>query len=445
MSDVVADHSIHAQAVAIELAWLNTPIAKRLARFFKAPNKKLALARETKHDTETAIGQLITQADLSPQARCILALALTSHVNSGILDPFFIKNASIDRPFAQFGNQLGNHEAFQPTTETAFFMISGTDTAKRIAAMALFGPDHPLGSQAGVSITKTQDSKISNRLDIALQRAEVLCDGISPHPNYSPNFPAKRLTTRLKWDDLVLPTSVKDQLEHILAWLTNRDTILNCWGLSRHFGLGYKALFSGPPGTSKALTATLLGQRTGLNVYRVDLSMIVSKCISETEKNLSVIFDMSTQRDWILFFDEAEALFSAHTSASSSNDRDANQEGSYLLQRIKECQSLVILATNLRNSIDSAFSLRFQSTVAFSRPNFDESLRLWRNILATMLMDHQLDLKPLARDHDLSSASITNIIRHAAITARQRNSPALNGADINAAISAELNKEGRKS
>jgi hypothetical protein len=445
MPDLSPERAIHARAVAAELAWLETIISARLVYFFEDPAADFALPPPPKQDPTSAMGRLIAQADLTPQARCVLALALAPHVNSAILDPFFVKNSAIDRPFSQFGSQSGTHAAFRPTTETALFMIAGIDTAARIAAMALFEPDHPIAALAGVTVSSSQGEQNGSRLELAIHRVLGLCDGTAPRPDYSPSFPAKRLTTGLDWDDLVLPASVKDQLEHVLAWLQNRDTILNDWGLARHFGRGYKALFSGPPGTGKTLTATLLGQRTGLDVYRVDLSMVVSKYIGETEKNLGMIFDMAAQRDWILFFDEADALFGARTSASSSNDRHANQEVSYLLQRIEECQSLVILATNLRSNIDDAFFRRFQSTVAFNRPDFGERMQLWRNILADLPVDSDLDLKTLAREHDLSGASITNAVRHAAITARRRAASALSRADITSAISAELHKEGRTS
>lgn len=450
MPDLSPDRTVHAAAVAAELSWLEASIEARLSHFFEGGTASLKLPQSPLLEPKSALGQLV--ADFTDAARLVLALALAPHVNSAALDAFFVKNAAIDRAFSQFGGHVGPNGAFQPTVETALFLVAGADTAARIAAMDLFEPDHPLRTRAAMSFARAEGGQPANRLDLPLHRIVALCDGTAPKPDYAPNFPAKRLTTELTWDDLILPPAIKDQLEHILTWLDARDAILEHWKLKRHFGRGYKALFSGPPGTGKTLTATLLGQRTGLDVYRVDLSMVVSKYIGETEKNLGLIFDMAAERDWILFFDEADALFGTRTAASTSNDRYANQEVSYLLQRIEECQSLVILATNLRSNIDDAFFRRFQSAVAFTRPTAQERLQLWTNILRGLPTAPDLDLKTLARKHDLSGASITNVVRFAAVNAMRRRSATLTErdltvteADLTDAIRAEMRKEGRTS
>lgn len=443
MTDLSPVRAVHGSAVAAELAWLERCIEGRLSHFFEGKATRFPLPEPPEQDSTSALGALIAKAPLDTPARCVLALALAPHVNSAALDPFFVKNAAIDRPFSQFGGHVSANGAFFPTTETALFTVAGADTAARIAAMELFEPDHPLATLAGLTLAHAEPGQTTNRLEMAMHRVVALCDGTPPRPDFSPNFPAKRLTTKLNWDDLVLPSAIKDQLEHILAWLASRDEILDGWGMNRHFGRGYKALFSGPPGTGKTLTATLLGQRTDLDVYRVDLSMVVSKYIGETEKNLGLIFDMAAERDWILFFDEADALFGTRTNASTSNDRYANQEVSYLLQRIEECESLVILATNLRSNIDAAFFRRFQSTVEFFRPTAPERHQLWANVLRDVPPPLALDIKALAQEHDLSGASITNIVRHAAISAKRRSAKTLTNDDITAAIRAEMRKEGR--
>lgn len=437
-------HHTNADAVSAEISWLERVIESRLAHFFDGTQTPFEVPAPPRQPAGTVLGDLITRSGLTINARLILALAVAPHVNSAVLDPFYVKNTAIDRAFSQFGGHPDVGAAFVPTTETALFLIAGTDTAERIAAMRLFEPDHPLRLNAGVILTQTPPSLV-NRLDISVHRVVALCDGTPPRPDFSPNFPAKLLTTKLTWDDLILPSSVRDQLHHILSWQENRGTILGDWGLDRQFGRGYKALFYGPPGTGKTLTATLLGQRLDLDVYRVDLSMVVSKYIGETEKNLGLIFDMADERDWILFFDEADALFGTRTSTTSSNDRHANQEVAYLLQRIEECQSLVILASNLRSNIDDAFFRRFQSAVGFARPTPAERLQLWQNTLASVPLGKDVDFKQLARDHDLSGAAITNVVRHGAVNALRRGSSTLTAKDIKSAITAEMRKEGRTS
>ena len=194
-------------------------------------------------------------------------------------------------------------------------------------------------------------------------------------PDFSSDFPARRLTTTLTKDDLDLSRQTQDQIDLIEAWIMNKRAAHKDWGLNKKLNSGYRALFHGPSGTGKMLTAAVLGQSTGQEVYSIDLSMVLSKNIGEAEKNLSRVFDEAEKKGWILFFDEADALFGKRTETSSANDRYANQEVSYLLQRIESYTAVTILATNLRSSIDEAFTRHFQSMVAFARPNKDEQKR----------------------------------------------------------------------
>lgn len=432
----------HARAVADEIAWLGSCIDLRLRHFFADTTETLILPPPPEPVLGSALGRLLRRSDLDADARLVLALAMALHVDSAVLDPFYVRNSGIDRIFSQFGGQRGGSGPFTPTIETALFLLAGTDTAGRLSAMRLFDPDHPLRAQAGL-LLRTGETVQGAVLDLPVHRVIELCDGIPPRPDFSPDFPARRLTTKLGWDDLVVPRALRDQLEHIVAWQTDRERILTDWGLGRHIGAGFKVLFHGPPGTGKTLTATLLGQRTRLDVYRVDLSMVVSKYIGETEKNLGLIFDMAAERDWILFFDEADALFGNRTSGTTANERYANQEVSYLLQRVEDCESLVILASNLRANIDDAFFRRFQLSVAFARPNAAERLQIWGNILSTLPVAPDVDVPKLAAAHDLTGAAITNVVRHAAITARRRDKAEIGGQDIATAIEAEMRKEGR--
>ena len=150
------------------------------------------------------------------------------------------------------------------------------------------------------------------------------------------------------------------------TWMAHQAEIRTDPSLRRAFRKGYRALFYGPPGTGKTLTVSVLGREHGRPVFRIDLSQLVSKYIGETEKNLSTVFRMAEHKGWILFFDEAESLFSKRTEVSDAKDRYANQETSYLLRRIEQFDGLVILATNLKPNIDRAFIRRFQSIVHFS-------------------------------------------------------------------------------
>lgn len=256
-------------------------------------------------------------------------------------------------------------------------------------------------------------------------------------------FPAKRITTPLEWEDMILDYQVNGQLEEINTWITGHRTILEDWGLKRILKAGYRALFYGPPGTGKTLAATLLGKRNDMDVYRVDLSMIVSKYIGETEKNLARVFDLAENRNWILFFDEADALFGKRTSTQTSNDRHANQEVAYLLQRIEDFPGTVILATNLRSNIDEAFSRRFQSIVYFPMPDAETRKVLWENMLPVSWTpaDRRKVVEAIS-EFELSGGAMTNVVRSCALSLLQSGNTTLDESVLKIAVRKEQMKEG---
>ena len=182
----------------------------------------------------------------------------------------------------------------------------------------------------------------------------------------------KKLETSLSWSDLVLADTTRAQLEELKGWLENRVKLERKWDSGIALKKGYHVLFHGPPGTGKTLTASLLGKLADKEVYKVDLALVISKYIGETEKNLSKVFDKAENKDWILFFDEADALFGKRTQVADAHDRYANQEVSYLLQRIEEYAGLVILASNLTDGIDQAFLRRFQRIIRFAKSDDED-------------------------------------------------------------------------
>ncbi len=235
-----------------------------------------------------------------------------------------------------------------------------------------------------------------------------------------------------------------DDVENINTWLRHSQTILQQWKLERNIKPGYRVLFYGPPGTGKTLTATLIGLSIGVDVYRIDLSMVVSKYVGETEKNLANVFDQALNKNWILFFDEADALFGKRTQTNNSNDRYANQEVSYLLQRVEDYPGVVILATNLKANIDEAFARRFQASIHFAMPDADQRLRLWQGMFADRgLLSDDVDLVKLAERYELSGGAITNAVRYAAIQAIRMNRTQILQHDLIQGVTKELLKEGR--
>jgi len=181
----------------------------------------------------------------------------------------------------------------------------------------------------------------------------------------------KLIETDQNWNDVAVEPENLGCLIEIGDWLRFSETLMNEWGLSKMIKPGYRALFYGENGTGKTLAAALLGKDAGLDVYRIDLSMVLSEYIGETEKQLAGIFDEAATKKSILFFDEAEALFGKRTDVKDAHDRYANQEISYLLQRIEDYPGVVILATNMKGNIDDAFIRRFQSVIHFRIPKVE--------------------------------------------------------------------------
>ena len=341
------------------------------------------------------------------------------HVCPQVLDIFFVQNKDFDRQYTEFGGWKGlSHGGFLPTGETVSFILAGEDIEKRKEVLRLFGRDHWFYSANVLRLEGAGEGEpfLSGQLRVTEEfLSRVLLD-TEYKPDYNIGFPAKRITTELDWEDMILDYQVEAELEEINTWISSGKTIMEDWGLSRFLKAGYRSLFYGPPGTGKTLAATLLGKKNRMDVYRIDLSMIVSKYIGETEKNLARVFDLAENRNWILFFDEADALFGKRTSTNTSNDRHANQEVAYLLQRIEDFPGIIILATNLRSNIDEAFSRRFQSVVYFPMPTPELRAELWRKMLPTRWLGREADeMVALAAETELSGGSITNVVRRCAL------------------------------
>ncbi|MGH3943124.1 MAG: ATP-binding protein [Pseudonocardiaceae bacterium] len=223
---------------------------------------------------------------------------------------------------------------------------------------------------------------------------------------------AQHITPHYTWDDIVLPADRMEQLREISNQVRYRAMVYEDWGFQRKVagGRGLCVLFAGPPGTGKTMAADVLANDLGLDLYKIDLSTVVSKFIGETEKNLARIFAEAASSNAILFFDEADALFGKRTQVRDAHDRYANLEISYLLQKMEEHEGVVILATNLRKNMDEAFIRRLHVTIDFPVPDVEDRLRIWTQIWpAEAPREADLDLGLLARQIDLSGGNIRNI------------------------------------
>jgi hypothetical protein len=398
-------------------------------------------------DQPANYARVVADQAMTFDERAILALALVPHVRPQLLDPFLAKNPNIERGFTEFGGILtGNHGGFWPTVETAAFVLGGDNLERRFAVQDLFDPDATLRRLRLIQLDDAQTAQSLFSAPLTLNKEYVgrFTTGHRHKPSYSSAFPAKRISTPLEWSDLVLPDATLDEVEEIRAWIEHRHTLLRDWQLEKKIKPGFRSLFYGPPGTGKTLTASLLGKTTGLDVYRVDLSLVVSKWVGETEKNLAGVFDQAEASDWILFFDEADALFGKRTQTASANDRYANQEVAYLLQRVEDFPGVVILASNLKGNIDDAFARRFQSMIYFPVPGPEERLRLWTGAFSDRSrLEPAIDLARVADEFEVTGGAIVNVLRSASLMALRRASQTVRLQDITEGIRRELRKDGK--
>lgn len=401
------------------IEWFEAVLHVTIGVYFHQQGFENASVGQLRLPSSKWLEEATKHSDITFEERVIVMLALMPHIKPQALDTFFLQNGALDRQFTQFGGWKGlSHGGFLPTGETAVFIIAGDDPINRCEVVRMFQRDHWFYTSNILRLEGANEGEpfLSGQLRVSEEfLSHVLLDR-EYKPDYSIGFPAKLITTPLEWEDMVLDYQTHEALEEINTWIEHQHTIMENWGLKRILKPGYRALFYGPPGTGKTLAATLLGKKNNMDVYRVDLSMIVSKYIGETEKNLAKVFDLAENRNWILFFDEADALFGKRTSTNTSNDRHANQEVAYLLQRIEDFPGTVILATNLKSNIDEAFSRRFQSIIYFPMPSEELRAELWHSMLPKeWLGDDAEDLIATASQSELSGGSIANVVRKCAV------------------------------
>jgi AAA+ superfamily predicted ATPase len=281
-----------------------------------------------------------------------------------------------------------------------------------------------LAGQFALTTGQIRDAVASAR-DRATQRGSLLNQQdlfAAARSHSSPRLAtlARKIVPRYTWDDIVLPDDQLALLHEIVATVRGRPLVLDQWGVGQKLAssAGVTILFAGPPGTGKTMAAEVMTAELGLDLYKIDLSTVVSKYIGETEKNLERIFEEAENSNAILFFDEADALFGKRSEVRDSHDRYANIEISYLLQRMEAYDGVTILATNLRANLDEAFTRRLQFVVDFPFPEEEYRLRIWQTLFPSDVPhEPELDLTLLARRFKLAGGNIRNIIVNAAYLA----------------------------
>ncbi|KAA3613643.1 MAG: ATP-binding protein [Calditrichaeota bacterium] len=431
----------------LELGWFSSVLNTRFKLYFGQESEVADVFDIDPPDisgSDSEYARFVNHYQLSFAERFAIVLSMVPHIRPQLLDIFFTKNKTFDRRFTEFGGISQNETGdFIPTFETLAFILAANNLDVRFSLQILFDPQHFFAKHNILSLlSRNSDSAfLKAPLQLSIEHLSLFTAGIPHRPNFSTQFPAQHIQTNLQWSDLVLHPGTIKQIEEIKTWIEHGKTLMEDWGMAPKLRPGYRSLFYGPPGTGKTMTACLLGKTTDRDVYKVDLSMVVSKYIGETEKNLAQVFDQAQHKGWILFFDEADALFGKRSATRNAHDRYANQEISFLLQRIETFDGIAILASNIRENLDSAFSRRFESIIYFPMPRAQERLQLWKNGFSRQAeFDDELNLEKVASDHTLSGGAIMNIVRYASLQALKKGENRIAGSDVMQGIRREFDK-----
>lgn len=396
-------------------------------------------------DESVYYSELVKELGLGATERLVLIAALMPHIAPDFFSSRLIPQDKIYKPqFPQLGGYVETAtKNFIPTLQTVLFLLSGKDMTNNMLYYLSVSGCALLREQVLVRrapATAEDDTNERNHiLTLAPEYVNYILSGEKPRPDFGRAFPATYIKTELSWDDLVLSPRTREQVNEVVNWVKNAAEL----NRTKKIRIGFPCLFYGPPGTGKTLTAKLMGKYTGRDVFRIDLSMIVSKYIGETEKNLAHLFSRAENKDCILFFDEADSLFSKRTEINSSNDKWANLEVSYLLQKMEDYPGLTILATNLKNNLDAAMTRRFQAMIFFPRPKSEEREQLWKLALPEgFTYEENVSLAKLSK-FDLTGANIANIIKFCCTEALAANERTVSISNLRKAIRREYSKESR--
>lgn len=377
----------------------------------------------------------------------VLMIALAPHIQPDFFDRIIQDKLPKAGDFPQLGGVRGKQfRGFLPTGETVLFILAGDDHERKFDVQQIFSEDHFFAKKRILWLDDPPagEPAMSGKVVMSPEYVDLFTTGRISKPKFGMTFPAQLIETSLEWKDLILNDNTMHQIRDLENWINHGHTLLDDWGMKDRIKPGYRVLYYGPPGTGKTLAATLLGKYTGKDVYKIDLSMVISKFIGETEKNLANLFAKAEKHDWILFFDEADALFGKRTNVRDAHDKYANQEVSYLLQRVEMYNGLVILASNFRENIDEAFVRRFQSIIYFPKPKKEERLKIWQSAFPHQIqLDDSLDMDKISDKYELTGANIVNIVQQVCLQAIAHESKVLGEETLTNGIRRELAKEGK--
>lgn len=314
------------------------------------------------------------------------------------------------------------------------FELSSLTAREKISLWETYGQGYPLGEDVDLKLNGNkyiltpkgiQDALATAQLLAGKKGREIICQedirqAVKQNQKNQLGAYATLINSRFVWDDLVLGEEQKRQMRMVCDQMKYRDIVEEKWGFHSKtpYGRGLSVLFYGPPGTGKTMAAQVMANELGLDLYRIDISQMVSKYIGETQKNISQLFQKAKDINALLFFDEADSLFARRSEAKDSHDRNANAETAHLLQKLEDYEGITVLATNYLNNIDDAFKRRIKFIIHIAFPEALVRLKLWRSILPeAVCCEEELDLDFFAEHFELSGSSIKEILTNAAYLA----------------------------
>lgn len=437
-----ASQDLNVQSLQKEFTWLSLRI-KSLLNHHDAD----AFSPLPQLEDGGAFANFIRENELADADRVLLTLALAALFKPAVLLPFVLAAGEPEKR-VRFGGAFHKESPkFLPTTQTGIFLLAGADEELSAYYHCYFNSKHRLFT-SNVLLVHNEEGKSFFESEIRLneQFLATILVGTAPRLDGDSGFPAKRSKHTHTLRDVTLSETTLAELDKLKRFARNMKSL---WALpdGAKYRNNFIGIFSGDPGTGKSHTAEAIGNELSLPVYKVNFAQLVSKYIGETEKNLERIFDRFSGQPSILFFDEAESIFSKRTEVKDSHDKHSNNEQSFLLQKIEEYNGIVILATNVQNLsqyFDKAFQRRIRQIITFPFPEFQERRKLWQNALGNSFSYEEDLVNRLAMNYQLTGGGIYNIISEGVLEALDRNSNIITFEMLEPAIMDEFKKTGRK-
>ncbi|WP_439478859.1 ATP-binding protein [Chryseobacterium aquaticum] len=406
-----------------EMKWLESLIDMRCKELFLEDEEEVnhKIPEAPKLDDASPYSIIVNKHHLSEIDRVILALGVASAHYPSVLKTFVQIEESSNAFAIEAGGEYNKaYRSFKPTFQTALFLLSG----KNLSLWSHYSAKLIIGSvllKNDIVYNRSSTEFIHGKIELDSSYLNYFLSGQKPQLDHGSYFPGKLYQSDLTMEDIILESNIREQIKpigHYIKALENGFFKTN----EHSFKPGFIALFYGAPGTGKTMLAGILANTYGIDMYHVDLSQVVSKYIGETEKNLEVLFNRLQGKNCMLFFDEADALFGKRSDVKDAHDRYANQEVSYLLQRIEKFDGLTVLASNFENNMDDAFKRRIDVSINVIRPTEDTRKSLWEHYLPKNITFENDDLLThLSKEYSYTGANIRNIMKNIVMALYDRN------------------------